>query len=241
MSLSLGSTDTGTNQRPPVPKVTKQHHLAIDKVVRQFAFVERSYQADVLGDRDKLKHDLALMLAYGDLNNVHLELLGTDRAILFQFTIRFNGEQAHCPLIDPSQGIELPLIDRREVASTRLRVMRNGGEQEYRQHLLINWTKVDMLPRRPGDSYGSEHAAKISGGRQQGEFHVGRDFRHRLVISNVVTRGYAFAHDLDLRVDGVFLHPKFSASNLVFRPGNRVTAIVVQTPRGLQARSIQAA
>ena len=52
---------------------------------------------------------------------------------------------------------------------------------------------------------------------------------------------YAFGRDLTLGLDGVFLLSKFAAPGLKFQPGLNLLAVVVQTPRGLQALAIQPA
>jgi hypothetical protein len=61
-----------------------------------------------------------------------------------------------------------------------------------------------------------------------------------LLITQTGTRGFAFAKDLDFSEAPVFLLSRFASPTMTFRPGMLVTGIVVQTPRGLQARSITA-
>ena len=218
-------------------------HLAASKAIAQLAFIDRSYNLNIWPTEESLQiwtYDIGLMLEHQDLQHVRLELLDADRAVLFEYRIDFASEGKCRPLRDTAQGIELPVFDRQRVADHRLVVQGHGRAALYRHLLKLKWDTVPTLPKRPGDTFVSEHAGKVTGGRQKGAFHVGDLARHRLVVTQVFPgRGYAFARDLDLGVDGVFLHAKFAPKGLRFRLGLSLQAVVVQTPRGLQARAIR--
>jgi hypothetical protein len=77
-------------------------------------------------------------------------------------------------------------------------------------------------------------------GRQVAAFHVSDVARHQLVVTQTGTRGFFFAKDLNLDRDGVFVLVKHLPPTFVVRVGARFTALVIATPRGLQARSINA-
>lgn len=225
----------------PIPDAVK---LEVSKAIQQLAFVDRSYHLGLWSSdaaKEDWKHDLGLMRACDDLEYVCLELLAADHTVLCEFRLTFNGSARGARMTDSGQGIELPVLDRRLVAQGRCILQRHGRETQYKDLLKIRWSPAETLRKRAGDSYASEHAAKITGGRQDGTFHVAAEARHRLIVTQNGTQGYAFAKDLDLGADGIFLLPKFAPVGLQFQPGQQLTAVIVQTPRGFQARNIQAA
>jgi len=63
-----------------------------------------------------------------------------------------------------------------------------------------------------------------------------------LVITDTGTKGYAFGQSQDANGPGkVFLHINYAPAGFVFRRGERITARIVQTPAGIQARDISPA
>lgn len=88
---------------------------------------------------------------------------------------------------------------------------------------------------RPQDHW----ARKITGGKQSGQFHVGNEERHTLVVARAGAKEYAFARDMDLGADAVFLHQTHAPAGYAFEAGACATAIVVQTPKGLHAQRIR--
>jgi len=103
------------------------------------------------------------------------------------------------------------------------------------------WGPAASLPKSAGSTYASEHAASITGGRQAAAFHVTHAARHRLVVTQTGTKGFFFAKDLDLDRDHVFGFVKHLPLGFDVRVGATFTALVIGTPRGLQARSIESA
>lgn len=216
--------------------------LAVDKIVRQFDFVDRSYALGVWrsdAHRQDVRHDLALMLAHGDLAGVKLELLTSTKEVLARFDYTFTGRVDPRRTVDSARGIELPLIPRHRVEGHRLVVSRRGRDGAYKDRLRSSWGAAEPLRDRVGSEYASEHARRISGGRQSGTIRVGREARHDLVVTNAGAKGYAFARDLTAGLDGVFVHLKFVASGGPLQVGDRLSALVVQTPRGVQARDVR--
>ena len=63
---------------------------------------------------------------------------------------------------------------------------------------------------------------------------------HRLVVTPVGARGFAFAKDLELGTT-VFLHCSHAPAKFKFEVGRKLVATVVQTPEGFEARNIQPA
>ena len=189
-------------------------------------------------------HDLELMRAVGDLASVRLQLLDRSGVVCGQFAIDFLGVGKRTePVKIDSAGIELPVIDRRPIAGHRVIVNRNGLEEKYRSYLSLSWGPAADLRQTAGDQYASEHAAKITGGRQTGRFFVSLSARHLLVITNGPQNGkgnFAFARDETMSQDGIFVMRKY-APDVPFIVGTRLTGVVVSTPKGLQIRAARLA
>ena len=217
--------------------------LAISKAVRQLLFITRSYDLTLCdASIDDLKADLELMLRHNDLSSIRLELLGADGKVLVEFLLTFNGLDGNGRgIIDTGRGIELPMFDRTLVKGKRLVIQQNGLEAAYKHLLRIPWHKARNIPKSQGAAYESDHAAKISGGRQSAKFHVGDVARHRFVITQTGNKGFGFAKDLDAGHDGVFVLAKQLPAEIKFAVGTHFSALLVQTPRGFQVRTASAA
>jgi hypothetical protein len=241
MSLLQWFSDTlETQARPAI--VTDDAKLSAYKAVSQIAFICKSYDMSVVdGTIDDIKADLATMLANADLDSVRLELLGSNNKVLFEFKVTFSGLASACRSVDSAKGVEVPLLDRRLVKDRRLIVQRNGREALYRDSLKMSWGSVPRLQKSAGTTFASEHTASITRGRQDAAFHVSDAARHQLVVTQTGTKGFFFAKDLNLDREGVFVLSKHLPPTFVVGVGARFTALVIATPRGLQARSIKAA
>jgi hypothetical protein len=217
--------------------------MQVSKVVKQFDLVARSYNVPIWAPQSAADHlhDWGVMLAHADLQSASLELLAADKTVLYELKIHFQGEKVKPGLIDSAKGVELPVLNRAAVAGHRLIVSRNGREATYRHLLTIQWSPAETLRKRPGDSFASEHAAKITGGRQTAEVHVSAEARQRVVVTQTGDAGFAFGDVPAKGWKGVFLHRKFAPPGFQFRLGQQLLAVCVQTPRGLQARAIQPA
>lgn len=239
MSFLQWLSDTIEVQNPPAV-VTDDATLSASKAVAQMAFICQSYGMTVInGSIDDLKADLATMLANDDLRSVRLELLDGNSKVLFEFRVTFRGDASDRRSVDSAKGVEVPLLDRRLVKERRLIIQQNGKEARYKSELRINWGPAATLPKSVGTVYESEHAASITRGRHTARFHVSDAARHQLVVTQTGTRGFLFAKDLDLNREGVFVLAKHLPQGFDTRVGVRFTALVIATPRGLQARSIQ--
>ena len=240
MSLLQWFSDTIETQNPPAV-VTEDAKLSASKAVAQIAFICQSYGMTVInGSIDDLKADLATMLANDDLSSVRLELLGSNNNVLFEFKVTFRSGICGGRSVDSAKGVEVPLLDRRLVKERRLIIKQNGKEARYKSQLTMNWGPAATLPKSAGTAYDSEHTESITGGRQVAKFYVSDAARHRLVVTQVGTLGFFFAKDLDLDRDGIFVLKKHVPPAFAIRIGARFTALVIPTPRGLQARSVQA-
>lgn len=215
----------------------------ISKAVEQMALMSRTYGLNhfkTRKEKDDWKHDLSVMRAHGDLKHLRLELLDAKDKVVAELTIQFQGAGQRCRLADSGRGLEMPVLDRDSVAGSRLLIRQSGKEELYRHLLRMSWSPAGERARSRGSTYAGEHCGAITGGSSQGRFFVSDTSRHRGTILRVVRdRGYAFARDTRTGTD-VFLHFKF-APGVRLKVGQRVSYLLVQTPRGLQARSVQAA
>lgn len=214
----------------------------VEKILRQVDFICRSLDHTLWTDTHPVSHvahDVVLMRSHDDLHAVRLQLL-SDRATVAEFVWRFVDDGGRPQVFDTAGGIELPLIASRSVTSLRFQVKNLDQGHRYRDHLWLRWPALEDLNEPIGSRFHSEHAARITGGRQTGTFFVNAAARHRLQITNVGNRGFAFARDLDFKDQNVFLLQRFAKPGVVFQPGGILTAIVVATPKGLQARDIDA-
>lgn len=215
--------------------------LMVEKAACQLMFIDRAWKLCLWRDDSHFadwKHDLAAMHEHRDLKAVGLEAIGHDSRVIFRQKITFAGA-ARATAYDCAGGVELPLLDRSAIKSARLLVYRQGNAAAYRHLLRLPWETAADLPAHPGDAIKSDHAAKITGGRQNATLHVAVTARHRLEVTQTGARDYAFARDLDRPITGVFLHRKFAPPDFEFRIGQRLTAQLVTGPKGIQARSIR--
>jgi cold shock CspA family protein len=225
-------------------RVPEKYRLQVSKAIEQIAFATRSYDLPkfrAAGEKNQWIHDLGLMLAHDDLADVRLELLGDDDTVVAKMEIAFDGEADGKRHADHADGIELPMIEINRVKRCRAVVRRRDRAGGYEDLLRGSWSSAEALPERDGSDYSSEHARRISGGRQSGRFFAEAAARHYLEVTRTGDREYAFARDLDLGAD-VFLHPGYASDDVGrFQCGQELTALVVQTRRGLQARAIEPA
>jgi hypothetical protein len=217
--------------------------LAVEKAMEQLEFIARSFNLDLYRTNpcEDLVADLVVMLAHGDLEHVILQLLDAQSTIRLEVRVEFADDGVRRDLRDSAAGVEVPILPSGLIAGHRLLASRHRKMDLYR-HLLKNpnWGPAPSLPKDAGDLIEPEHIRCVTGGRQQGRMFVDAGARHRIVVTHVHPT-YAFGHDLTLGLDGVFLLSKFAAPGLTFQPGLNLQAVVVQTPRGLQARAIQPA
>ncbi len=217
--------------------------IAVEKAMEQFEFIARSFNLDLYrtNPREDLIADLVVMLQHADLDHAILQLLDAQSTIRFESRIELTADGRRSDLRDSAAGVEVPLLPSGLIASLRFLVSRHRRLDQYR-HLLKNpnWGPALSLRKDAGELIESEHIRCVTGGRQHGQMFVDAGARHRIVVTHVKLN-YSFGRDLTLGRDGVFLLPKFAAPGLKFEPGLNLQAVVISTPRGLQARAIQPA
>jgi hypothetical protein len=226
---------------PPLAgNVNAAKALSISKLIKQVTLVERSYALKLFNaDLEATQHDLTVMHQHTDLRSITVELIGKDKMVFIELKWLLNNTAGGFSRVDSAGGVELPVIDQSRIGGQRFLIQQGGRQAEYQHLLKLKWSAVRAIPKAPGIVIGSEHNDKITGGRTRGEFFVGDAVRHELIVTQGGSKGYAFARDLTIKVDGVFLHGKFAPAGLHFRIGQRISAVVIQSPKGLQARAIQ--
>lgn len=227
----------------------KHIELEISKAIEQLVFADQTYSLGAPiwptnASKADWKHDLAVMRMFGDLKDVALQFLAADRTVPWEYRISFNGAPTVERQIDFAKGMEIPVLSadlRVAVTDKRVVIGHHGKEAEYRHLLRKNWSPAAKHAKRKGDTYGSSHCAAITGGRETGNFHVAADARHRLVVYRCGVHGFAFAKAPELSMADVHLRTEHASPGFRFFSGQQLTAIIVQTPRGLQGRAIRAA
>lgn len=226
---------------PPSPSqaIDPEISLQVSKALRQLYRADEAYGLKLWPnpkEKDEWQHDLSLMLAHGDLKAVRLRVLAKDGSVPFSFDLAFTGK-THKVGVDSAQGVELPMLPPGLIAKGEAVVSRSGKDEPYRHLLKGNWSRAAQRPVMAGADIASEHAERITGGRLAGKLHVANEARRDLVVTQVGDRGYAFGKAGELT--GIFLHLKHAPQGLAFHLGDRLSAVVIQTPRGLQARDIR--
>jgi hypothetical protein len=200
----------------------------VEQAVAQMVELDRFYNLNLWpGTRAAdCTHDLGVMLAMGDLESISTELLGHDGSVLLVHQIAFGAAAS------AAREKVVPVIDRRQVAGGRFLVNRRSVSPSFAHLLRLRWETAQALPRAASD--------RVASSRGHGEFHVGQSHRRRLVVRQAGARGFAFAEDAELGAT-VYLHAGDAPAGWAFQPGQRLTAVVVSTQRGLQGRAIRPA
>jgi hypothetical protein len=232
----------------PVPPavITPEVKTSIATALRRLSYFDRAYDLGLLRCStrstylDDLRHDFEIALAYNDLKSVRIELTDSNKVVGASFRISFDGQGlAGAPRKD-SAALETPLIDRTRFSGKRLLV--TGIHQpSYAKQLRLNWSTAETYRMGAGSTFASDFTARSSNGLTQGEFFADRQSIHLMEIVNSTPDGpYAFARSLTLGNDTSIFVVKAKAPGLDLSIGRKVKGLVVMTPRGLQARALEA-
>jgi len=219
-----------------------QRRLA-QNVVAQLRTIDRAYDLKLLGDANNIagwENDLAVMIAHDDLDGASCELLDSTGNVFYGYRATISGGNGRTQLHSDG-GLALPILDRSRLAKARLLMHRKGGDQAaYRSQLRLQWSAVERANFEDGASFKDEHANKTTGGRGEATVHVGKSLRVPLTITRAGDKGFAFAADSSGQLS-VFCHAKSAPPGFKFAVGSRITAVLIQVPKGIQARDIQPA
>lgn len=230
----------------PAPRAVQRdprHALDAGKTVRTFNFILRSLGFQPSNDCQRRQadyaHDLAVMLDHGDLSRASIEFVARDRSVIYRHCVRFNQSSHDTGGIDRARGVELPVLPRDQIADYRIIVAPASRRELYRAELRLKWGHAEGLTDRDGTRFESAHTARTNNDRLTGDVFVGNEARRTGRVINVSADGtYAFAHDAGFPTD-VYLHRDSCRATFQFRPGQKLSFIVIQTPRGLQGRDIE--
>jgi hypothetical protein len=187
-------------------------------VNRLYEAAARYGQRDRLpADRDAFTHDLRVMAEHDDLRALRLELL--DHAGTLVWSYAPDVESRAWPVLAPSA-----------IAAGRVIVDRAGREALYRSRLRLPWSPCARAHPGAVDDLGGD----------DGHHRVGATNRLDLVVRSTGPR-FAFARCEALGRDDVFLAPIHAPAGMRFFIGQRLTAAVVGTRQGVQARAIRPA
>lgn len=107
------------------------------------------------------------------------------------------------------------------------------GRDAYRHLLRLKWTPAE---NRESPTDGDFSSGAIAPGR----INLRAQDRHALTVQNTFwNRGYGYAFTPDLPGASVFVHAAHCPDGFRPQPGERFTAHLVQTNRGLQARDVR--
>jgi cold shock CspA family protein len=229
--------------RMPARRVGEYNALMASKAMRQLRVIDQSRNFKLFSsdkEYEDLVHDVGVMLEYQDLDGVSLQALDKEKKVIFEFKIAFAVNGANGKKRDASGGIEIPLLDPSSVAGARWLLHRKGKEPEYKHQLRLSYGAAAKRDYADDSSFNSDHAAAITGGRQTGRVRVANQNRMPLTVVRVGGRGFAFAQDAAGKLQ-VFCHASEAPTDHSFSVGQKITAVVVQVPKGLQARQIRPA
>ena len=242
-SVPVRSLTPPQTLRPVI--ITPQVKTQVATAIRRLQFADRAYGLNLFNRTptylQDITHDFEQALAHDDLQAVRLELLDCSNVVCGSFAITFNGPGPGTAPRHDSGSVELPVLDRKNFAGRRL-IVTGIDKAHYRSVLRLKWSAAQSYRRAPGDTFGSEFTARSSNGLTKGEFFAAQSSRHQLEVTNCTPGGpYAFARDLTMGGrDGIFIL-KTHAPGITITIGTRLTALVIMTPKGLQARAVQVA
>lgn len=219
-----------------IPNDAVPFQLQVSKAIANLKLIARSYALSGWSEEyaQKLVHDISIMRVYGDAHSVRLEVFDSTNSIIFQHSENFTGNGQRS--IDSGGGLEIPVIPRHLVKDWRI-VVPPRLSPEYVPRLLLNWGPAPDRSLARGSEFDSDHVTKMTGGRTDGKIYVGDVARHTGTIT-LVKGDYGFARDDKLDAD-IFVHGRYVPDKALLRQGRRVSYVVTQTPRGLQARLVR--
>jgi cold shock CspA family protein len=232
----------------PTPKANfvmpENIRLEVSKAIHTLSLTNAAYNLGIWSSPEakaQWVNDIGVFLAFNNLSSVVLELIGADKTVVASVGVNF-GQHADGHSSGPPSGTEVPVLDKKLVASHRVIVhWKRTIDEVCRPLLKLQWATVKTLKRRNGDQFANSQARK-TGGRQTGAIFASKDNRQTLVVTRPIgTKGFGFADCPALKLTGVFVHSRHLRGVPDLRLGQRVTALLIQIPTGIQAREVRAA
>jgi cold shock CspA family protein len=224
-----------------LPKAAEQ---AVRKALQDFVVMDRNYNLQIWSTLETFEQhvwDLAVGLAHNDLEKIRLELLDKNQTVFSYREIGFDGSgTAYKCNGNGGTGVEVQFVPRSEVGGHRFLVYWKGIQKDRYRHLLkIAWTPCAELQKQKGAEFETSHS-KNTAGTQSGKVFVSDKARYTLIVTRSIgEKGFGFADAPDLKLSGVFLHVRQLHGANEIRVGQRLSALLVQTLNGVQARDIR--
>jgi hypothetical protein len=239
-SGATGKPVNGGNGLPnSPPRDDASIALAVSKAVAQLSFVAKNYGFGLCeGSLEDHKADWQTMLKFNDLNSLRLQLLGHEGCVQMEYKVEFK-PGAGGRILDNGESIELPVVDRKLLADRRVLINRNGLESAYKHLLRLPWGSAPKVGKAQGTEYSSDHAAKITGNRQSATFFAPDAARRRFVITSPGPGPFRFAKEIDSGMERIFVDLRHWPAGYEVRVGASFTAVLIQTRKGMQVRSIR--
>lgn len=246
-----GLFDSNADNHAPRPKPGAEYRpsenalLAASKAMDTLGLIDSSFGLGIWSNPARRKEwhwDLAVKIDHQNLKKVSLELIDAAKKIICNVTIEFT-KQGVATMRGAPRGTEIPIINPKAIASHRVVLVNvDGNESRYVHLQKLKWSEAESLDQLPGSDFSTTHSRK-TGGRQTGRVHVAGQMRQNLVITRPIgPKGYGFATCESLGLTGIYLqniHMDRAAAMLAI--GRRVTAVLVQTLDGIQARDVRPA
>jgi hypothetical protein len=219
---------------PPAALPTAAQTESIRKAVSALRLISRSYRLNLYvarpGAWEDFAHDVAVMLANNDLDSIRLRVFRQGGAVIYQHAIRFD-QPSRGRETNPAAGLELPVISPELIGGSDLIVSHLGKDNtSYKTLLKLPWAAATPRQLAQGATVPTKHGRSTG---HDARFTVTNEARVRLVVHRVGAKGYAFAEDPNGQ--SVFVY----APAAKVQVGQTLSAILVQTPKGLQARAIE--
>ena len=232
-----------TNQQTRTSPYNERSALDARKVLSTAEFVLNSFGLPLPwsapGAREKWLHDIAVFRQYRDLSAIKIELIDASSVLVFRHLIVFNEASDTLNFNDRAGGIELPLLPPGTVKQGRFLAVRLDREALYKHLLKLPWQPTANLGESLETRFASAHTERINGNRVKSEMLVSDSARVVATIQRVIEGGrVGFARHPTLPAD-VYLNDEFIDGSFIFRRGISVSFVPIQTPRGLQGRSIR--
>lgn len=232
---------------PPTEPLPYSERSALDarKVVSTAELIMSTFNLPVPWStpdaREKWLHDIAVFRHFRDLAAIKIELIDANSVLVFRHLIAFNEAANTLNFNDRAGGIELPVLPPGTVKRGRFLAVRQNREPLYKHLLKLPWQPTTNLAESLESRFASVHTEKINGNRVKSEMLVSNAARVTATVQRVIDGGrIGFARHPELPAD-VYLNSDFLEGSFALRPGISVNFVPIQTPRGIQGRSIRLA
>lgn len=194
-------------------------------------------------DEHKVLADLCIKRTFEDLFHLQLMLLDAAGEAMFAYLRELGtGEEPRGPQRrDTAAGFTTPMLDMSEVTRSHFTVKGGKGADRYKHLLALSWSAQATPSMDNAVVVDDAHVSADPAGKGRGLLRVRRKQRERLTVIRAGGAGYAFGRCDVLPGRQIFLDIQEASDLIRFEVGQKLTAVITLTPRGLQGRAIQPA